>query len=195
MDTKGELVRGVLSGDDKAWSALVREYAPLVWAVARRHRLSRADAADASQNTWIAVARRLPTLRRPERLAGWIATTARRECLKIHAARGREIPADRLDVPEPSGVVAGCGVADLDGPEPAVLRSARDRLLWQAFASLPGRCRDLLGLLAQAPELTYAQLGAALGINVNSVGQTRGRCLDLLRRRLAVLDVREEWAG
>jgi RNA polymerase sigma factor (sigma-70 family) len=184
MNTESDLVRGVLAGDDAAWSALVREYAPLVWSVARRHRLSRADAADASQNTWVAVALRLPTLRRPDRLAGWIATTARRECLKIHAASGREIPADRLDV-EPAA----------DDPQLTVLRGARDRLLWQAFASLPARCRDLLGLLAQAPELTYAQLGRALGIKVNSMGQTRGRCLDLLRRRLAILDVGEEWAG
>ena len=76
-----------------------------------------------------------------------------------------------------------------------MLRSARDRMLWQAFAALPGRCRDLLGLLAQAPELTYPQLGRALGINVNSVGQTRGRCLALLRRRLAMVDIREESAG
>ena len=69
------------------------------------------------------------------------------------------------------------------------------RDLLQAFASLPGRCRHLLGLLAQAPELTYPQLGRALGINVNSIGQTRGRCLALLRRRLAMLDIREESAG
>lgn len=185
MDTERDLVHGVLSGDDAAWSVLVREYAPLVWAVARRHRLSRADAADAAQNTWIAVAQRLPTLRHPDRLAGWIATTARRECLKIHAARGREIPADHFEAPEPAD----------GGPESVVLRSVRDRVLWQAFASLPGRCRALLGLLAQSPELTYPQLARALGIKVNSVGQTRTRCLDLLRRRLAVLDIREESAG
>ncbi len=185
MDTRSDIVRRVLSGDDAAWSALVGRYAPLVWSVARRHRLSRADAADAAQNTWVAVAERLPTLRRPDRLAGWIATTARRECLKIHAEHGREVPADRLDAPGPAD---GC-------PEPAVLRSARDRELWRAFASLPGRCRDLLALLAQAPELTYPQLGRALGISVHSVGRTRGRCLDLLRRRLATFDVREEPAG
>ncbi|MGH3762299.1 RNA polymerase sigma factor [Actinophytocola sp.] len=182
MDTERDLVTAALSGDDAAWSALVREYAPLVWSVARRHRLSRADAADASQNTWVAVAERLPTLRRPERLAGWIATTARRECLKIHAERGREVPADWFDAPEPAE----------RGPEPAVLRSARDRLLWEAFASLPGRCRGLLGLLAEAPELTYPQLSRALGIKVNSVGQTRGRCLELLRRRLESADIRGE---
>jgi DNA-directed RNA polymerase specialized sigma24 family protein len=53
----------------------------------------------------------------------------------------------------------------------------------------------LLGLLAHAPGLTYAQVSRALGINVNSVGQTRGRCLEVLRRRLAILDIREESAG
>jgi len=185
MNTDGDLVREVLSGDEAAWAVLVREYAPLVWSVARRHRLSRADAADASQNTWIAIAGGLATLRHPERLAGWIATTARRECLKIQAAGAREIPADRLEVLEPADT----------GPEPAALRSARDRLLWQAFASLPGRCQDLLELVAQAPELTYAQLGRALGMKAGSVGQTRGRCLELLRRRLATLDIREESAG
>lgn len=185
MNTDSDLVRGVLSGDDGAWAALVGEYAPLVWSVARRHRLSRADAADASQNTWIAVARGLATLRHPDRLAGWIATTARHECLKIRSAVAREIPADWIDAPEPTEI----------GPEPAAMRSARDRLLWQAFASLPARCRDLLGLLAQAPELTYAQLGQALDIKVNSVGQTRGRCLEILRRRLEILDIREESAG
>lgn len=185
MGTESDLVRDVLSGDAAAWSALVREYAPLVWAVARRHRLSRADAADASQNTWIAVAQGLSALRRPDRLAGWIATTARRECLKIHAMRDREIPAEHFDTPGPTD----------GGPESVVLRSARDRVLWQAFESLPGRCRALLGLVAQSPELTYPQLARALGIKVNSVGQTRTRCLDLLRRRLAMLDIREESAG
>jgi RNA polymerase sigma factor (sigma-70 family) len=185
MATEGELVRRVLVGDDRAWAELVGEYAPLVWAVARQHRLSQADAADAVQNTWIAAAEHLPRLRHPERLAGWLATTARRESLRIRADRRREIPAAQFDEPEPVEY----------GPEPRALRSARDRVLWEAFASLPDRCRELLGLQAHAPELTYAQVSRALGMNENSIGQTRGRCLAILRRRLAILDVREESAG
>ncbi|HEY0447560.1 sigma-70 family RNA polymerase sigma factor [Actinophytocola sp.] len=185
MTTERELVLGVLSGEDGAWSELVRRYAPLVWSVARRHRLTTADAADVAQNTWLATAQNLRKLRDPERLAGWIATTARRECLNLLAHGCRETPADWFDAPE----------VPERGPEPLVLRSARDQLLWRAFASLPERCRALLGLLAHAPGLTYAQVSRALGINVNSVGQTRGRCLEVLRRRLAILDIREESAG
>lgn len=72
--------------------------------------------------------------------------------------------------------------------EPRVLRDIRDRLLWDAFARLPARCRKLLGLLAHAPELTYVQLSRALGLQVASIGRTRGRCLTELRRRLTRLE-------
>lgn len=177
-----EVVTRARSGDQQAWCELVRRYAALVWAVAREHRLNRADAADASQNTWIALAENLDTLREPRRIAGWLATTARRECLRIHAARRREVPAEWLD--EPVG-----------GPEPTVLRAARDRALWRAVAALSESCRRLLRLYAHAPELTYADLCAALGLAEGSIGPTKGRCLRQLRRQLAILDVREESAG
>jgi RNA polymerase sigma factor (sigma-70 family) len=177
-----EVVARAREGDQQAWSELVRRYAALVWAVAREHRLSRADAADASQNTWIALAENLGSLREPKRIAGWLATTARRECLRIHAAHRRELPAEWLDEPVP-------------GPEPTVLRAARDQVLWQAVAALSESCRRLLRLYAHAPELTYADLCAAVGLAEGSIGPTKGRCLKQLRRKLAILDVREESAG
>lgn len=169
-----ELITRATTGDEQAWHELVREHSPIVWAVTRAHRLRGADAADASQNTWAALAEHLPKLRKPERLPAWLATTARRECLRIMLRGRREVPLDDVEIP----------TAD---PEPPALRSARDQLLWRAFAMLPLRCRQLLGLLAHAPELTYVQLSRALGININSIGRTRGRCLDQLRRKLTIL--------
>jgi DNA-directed RNA polymerase specialized sigma24 family protein len=68
-------------------------------------------------------------------------------------------------------------------------------LLWRAFSALPERCQRLLGLLAYAPELTYGQLGHALGIKLGTVGPLRGRCLHQLRRQLAVRGLREGVAG
>ena len=168
-----ELIHRASRGDEEAWHELVHRHAAVVWSVTRAHRLRGADAADASQNTWAALAEHLPKLRNPDRVAGWLATTARRECLRILLQGRREVPLDGIEI----------GTYE----EPAVLRSARDRLLWQAFGTLPDRCRQLLGLLAHAPELTYVQVSRALGIKVNSIGQTRGRCLDVLRRRLVLL--------
>jgi RNA polymerase sigma factor (sigma-70 family) len=172
------LVRRAAAGDQSAWRDLVHRYSTLIWSVTRAHRLSLADAADAAQHTWTAFAEHLPTLRHPERVAGWLATTARRESLRILVLRGREVLADQLEDADPPE----------HGPEPQALRSARDRMLWRAFATLPERCRQLLGLLAHAPEMTYVQVSRALGIKVNSIGQTKGRCLAVLRRRFTSLN-------
>jgi RNA polymerase sigma factor (sigma-70 family) len=160
------------AGDENAWQELVRRYTPVVWKTARSLRLDGADAADAVQNTWVACAEHLPTLRRPERLAAWLTTTARRESLRILLRGRREVPVAEVDD------VPGTG------PESQVLRADRDRLIWAAFDELSPRCRQLLGLLAFAPELTYAQVSRAVGLQESSVGRTRGRCLDELRRRL-----------
>lgn len=181
MDT-AELARRAAIGDQTAWRDLVDRHAGLVWRIARAHRLDEADAADVSQSTWIALAERLPSLRSPERLSAWLATTARRECLRVIAHRGREVrAAEWADVVDYAG--------EEWWPETATLRGERDDALWRAFSALPDRCRSLLGLLAFAPDLSYAQLGRAVGIAVSSIGQTRGRCLDALRRRLVSLEV------
>ncbi|HEV2783058.1 MAG TPA: sigma-70 family RNA polymerase sigma factor [Actinophytocola sp.] len=184
----GELLRLARGRDQAAWNEIVRRYGPVVWRVAMAQRLDPADAKDVSQNTWFALAERLDRIREPERLAAWLATTARREALRVHDLRRLEArPSwwpDDLEDPD-----AECW------PEPHVLRSTRDRLLWRAFAELPDRCRRLLGLLAHAPDLSYAQLGRALGMKAGSVGPARGRCLYELRRRLAVLGYGEETVG
>lgn len=171
------LARLAANGDQDAWREIIRRFLPLVWAVAKAHRLDVADAADVSQNTWVALTRHLPRLRHPERLAAWLATTARRECGRLQALRRREVTTDHIDLP-----VGG------HGPEAEAMRAARDQLLWQAVASLPDRCQRLLGMLVRTPELTYDQLGRTLGLKTGSIGSTRGRCLAALRRRLTALD-------
>ena len=187
LDAAG-LVALARARDQAAWQELVRRYAPLVWRVARAHRLDPADAGDVSQHTWITLAERLRTLRRPDRLAAWLATTARREALRVRASRSRELRPEWW----PDTVADPCPE---HWPEQHALRTARDRLLWRAFGALPDRCRRLLGLLAHAPELSYAQLAAAVGMKPGSVGRARGRCLDELRRRLAGLGIGAEAAG
>lgn len=170
-------MRAAGRGDQSAWRELVRQYNALVWTVAREHGLPAADAADVTQATWLALAQQLSRLRDPDRLAAWLATTARRHSLRVLAIRRRETPLDWVDTHTVVDSV-------VDGPEAAVLAADQDGALWQAFGSLPERCRQLLRLLAHAPELSYAQAARALGIGLGSVGPTRSRCLAALRRRL-----------
>ncbi|HEX5120436.1 MAG TPA: sigma-70 family RNA polymerase sigma factor [Pseudonocardiaceae bacterium] len=162
-----ELVGRAAAGDADAWRALVDRYRGVVWAVARAHRLPDADAADVSQATWLSLAQHLHRLRDPDRVAAWLTTTARRESLRVLAVRRREPPVD-LSTMELA----------VDGPE------AGGDAVWRALRGLPERCRALLRLIAYTPDLSYAQAARALGIPAASVGQTRGRCLAVLRRRL-----------
>jgi RNA polymerase sigma factor (sigma-70 family) len=168
-----ELVADAVAGDPAAWRALVARYQGLVWAVARTHGLPDADSADVSQATWLNLAQHLHRLREPDRLAGWLATTARRESLRVLAVRRREAPFELADL---ESVV--------DGPETLAVDEDTDGALWRALHGLPARCRALLRLIAFSPDLSYAQAARALGIRPGSVGQTRGRCLAVLRRKL-----------
>src|SRR4051812_18610995 len=72
-----DLVGAARAGDRAALGRLTSRYANVVWATVRRMRLCDADAHDAVQNTWLAMIEHLGDLRDAERLAGWLATTAR----------------------------------------------------------------------------------------------------------------------
>ncbi|MFD1151376.1 RNA polymerase sigma factor [Saccharothrix hoggarensis] len=174
--TNTELIFRARAGDASAWNEIVRRYARLVWAVPRSHRLSPDDAADVCQAAWLALAENLARIERPERLGAWLVTTARREALTVLRLRGRErVVHDLGDVPD-----------DALSPEDTALAGDAGPRLWRAYVTLTDRCREILRLAAFAPDLTFAQVAAAVGVPVNSLGATRGRCLAVLRRRIGV---------
>lgn len=167
-----DLVNRASTGDSDAWRELVDRHTPVVWAVIRAHRLRGADAADVMQNTWVALTEHLPRLRKPDRLAAWLATTARRECLRVLVHGRREVPLEEIEPPAPASLE---------------FHSDREQLLWAALGRMPRRCRELISLLVHAPELTCVQVSRALGIKVTSLSRTKGRCLDQLRRKLILM--------
>ncbi|MGE5636909.1 MAG: RNA polymerase sigma factor [Nocardioidaceae bacterium] len=172
---RAALVRAAARGDRPAWNALVREFSGLVWAVARAHGLGQADAADVSQTTWLRLVEHFDRINDPERLGAWLATTARREALRVRRVAQAQPPTDQLD--------------ELDSPdevavEARLLTRERDAALWQAFARLPERDRALLRLLVAEPQPSYKDVAAALGMPVGSIGPTRARCIERLRCEL-----------
>jgi RNA polymerase sigma factor (sigma-70 family) len=169
-------VRRAAAGDKDAWDAIVESFSGLVWTVANGHRLGQADTAEVMQTTWLRLLENLDRIREPERLGGWLATTARRESLRMLRLRGRELPTD-------DETTFGRETGAVPSPEDAVLDRDRDRRLWGAFAQLNDRCRQLLHLVivVQPP---YAEVAAAMEMPIGSIGPTRARCLDRLRRLL-----------
>lgn len=169
------LVAAARAGDAAAWNALVDRYNRLVWSVARSFRLSTADAADAVQMTWMRLVENLDRITEPERLASWLGTTVRRECLQHLRRSGRE-RADR-----------GTDVLDTvpDGAPPvdaALLDDERDRALWQAMGMLGEKCQQLLRVLMASPPPPYSAVAAALDMPMGSIGPARQRCLAQLKK-------------
>jgi RNA polymerase sigma factor (sigma-70 family) len=184
-DEVAELVAAAQRGDDSAWRALVARYLDLVWAIARGHSLDHCDAADVTQTTWMRLHEQLPRLTEPSRVGAWLATTARRESLKVARERRRQVPVlltERYGERALSALAAPPADESIRGAD-----SERDRMLWQAFGELTPSCQALLRALTADPPPRYSELSAALGMPIGSIGPTRARCLDRLRANLLSL--------
>jgi RNA polymerase sigma factor (sigma-70 family) len=173
--TVTELVSAAADGDGRAWEEIVARYGDLVRATVAGFRLQQADAADAMQNTWLRALERIGTVRDPERLGGWLTTTAARECLAVLRRSKREMPVDAF-----VDQIAWTGPT----PETRVLRAERDRAVDAAVAQLPTRRRELVDAIFRGPDTDYAQVAQVTGMPVGSIGPTRGRALVELRGRM-----------
>jgi RNA polymerase sigma factor (sigma-70 family) len=172
-----DLLERIACGDAAAFVELMRRYDALVGATVRNCHLSHADAADAVQNTWMRLLERSSTIREPEKLGGWLATTARRECLVEIRRRRHELQYD------PSGMEYPC----LDPtPEDLAIREDTRRALRHATEGLVGRARELINALYSDPTVEhYTDLAKHLQMPIGSIGPTRARALRSLRRELS----------
>jgi RNA polymerase sigma factor (sigma-70 family) len=183
-----DLVRAASEGNQPAWDRLVDLYSGLIWSIARGHGLSHSDAADVSQTTWLRLVEHLGRIRQPERLGGWLASTARHECLRVLRRSAWQTPlggeAD-LDALAPGHAVTSSG-------EEVLLAVERDAALWRALGELSPRCRLLIRVLLAEPRPSYEAVAEALDMPVGSIGPTRARCLDRLRQNAELAGVATE---
>jgi len=167
------LVRAAAAGDAAAWEALVHRFTPALRAAARGFRLSPHDVDDVVQSTWLAALTHIDQLRRPEAIIGWLLVTARREALRTLQLGTREVVT--LD-PEPP---------ESPGPSPqeaAVIQAERREAVLAAVVRLPETQRQLVNELFGPSGLSYAELASKVGMPIGSIGPTRERTLERLRR-------------
>jgi RNA polymerase sigma factor (sigma-70 family) len=173
------LVTRASGGDQGAWHELVDRYAPLVYTICTRYRLSNPDIEDVGQNVWLLLVEQLGKLREPAALPGWLATTTARECLRVVTAASK---AERLGTGlDDSVIFIDDAVIDEE-----LLVAERNAALRAAFAELPPRCQQLLSMLLSDPPHSYADIHRELGIPVGSIGPQRARCLERMRRSSAL---------
>lgn len=177
MSTDADLVRRCLDGDRLGWADLLARYGDLIYGLFHRAGLDKTSAADGFQEVSILLWKSLKKLRRAESLVPWIATTTKRIAWRMkQRSRSR---ADRdAAVARPEADTGG-------GPDDTVARLEEEQRVREALATLGERCRRLLAALYFQPgEGGYDEVAERLGIPRGSIGPTRQRCLEGLRREL-----------
>ena len=170
------LVSRALDGDPTAWPELVERLKRPAWKVVVSFRLEREEANDAFATTMLRLYEYLGKVREPEKLPSWITTVARNEVHAILRARRRSDAVAMLV--EPGAAPSAEDEIDQDADLRPALRAA--------FEQLPELWQRLLLLVMTDPPTPYAEISATLGIPVGSIGPTRQRCLEHLRRSAAL---------
>ncbi len=166
------LVQAALANDNAAWADLVGRFDGMLRTIARSYRLSPADVDDVLQTICLRLHQQLDRLRAPNAIAGWLATSIRRESLRVLQTHVREQLTDDTELLEG---------AEVGRPDTELLAAERNDVLQRALDTLPAHQRRLMVLLSTAPE-DYRKISAALDMPTGSIGPTRARGLARLER-------------
>lgn len=174
------LVRRCRDGDDGAWQLLVARYSDLAYSIALRCGLDRDAAGDVVQDVFLNLYKSLRRLRRTDRLVAWVSKASRhaswRMARSLRARRSREQAVSRSE-------------ATRERLPPAELaRLEQVHRVRMAYGRIGERCRRLLdALFVKAPQPSYEEIAADLGLAVGSIGPIRRRCLEKLAGALEEL--------
>ncbi|MHB9130625.1 MAG: RNA polymerase sigma factor [Armatimonadota bacterium] len=165
------LIEATLTGDVEAFGKLVRKYQHLLVASARHLTRNADDAEDVAQDALVDAYKNLRRLHDRSKFRAWLFGILRHKCLTYLQRRGPEnLPLDDMQdtLPAPE---------EMSGVELAEL-----------LDGLPLAYREILAA-RYIQELSYEEIAAALGTNVNTVrvrccrARERMRELFIARRR------------
>src|SRR5258705_12253273 len=171
------LVSECLRGNEQAWSLLIDKYKALIYSIPVKYRLPPHEAADVFQATCAELLVRLPALREARALPKWLMQVAHHECYRWKRQQQRVVSRDaEPDLPEPETPPIA---------ETVLQQTQEEQMLREAMGVLSPQCRRLVELLFfETPPRPYADVAAELGLALGSIGFTRQKCIERLRRRL-----------
>ena len=168
------LVLKAREGDPSAWSELVARFGTMIAAIGRRYRLTPPDVAELQQTTWLRLVENVNRIEQPERVGGWLATTARRESLQLLRKAAKYHGAT-------DQMLANTPDRHLPEPDAGPIAEERDAVLRAAWDRLGPRCQQLLSVLVTDEAPSYKDVSRLLQMPLGSIGPTRQRCLKHLR--------------
>ncbi|SRR5258706_1737989 len=171
------LVKECLAGNEEAWALLIDKYKALIYSIPVKYGLPPHEAADVFQSTCMELLTHLAELREPKALPNWLIQVAHHKCHRVKLQAQRLVSRDaEPDLPEPETPAMA---------ESLVLQTQEEQMLREAMRSLTPQCRRLVELLFfETPPRPYAAVAAELGLALGSIGFTRQKCIERLRRSL-----------
>lgn len=167
-------------GDQRAWSQLIDHFQGLVFSSIRRCRLPEDDAAEVFHSTFVALFQHLDRIDEPKAIGRWLVTTAMRDAIR----RFHSIKKQATDAMSQFGEGAGFDLPSEENLEDEVVQREEAHAARLALAKIDTRCQELLRALYSEEESSYQEITARLGITMGSIGPTRARCIEKLRKVL-----------
>ncbi|MBV9303718.1 MAG: sigma-70 family RNA polymerase sigma factor [Acidobacteriaceae bacterium] len=170
------LVQDCLAGKEEAWSALIEKYKNLIFSIPIKYGFSPEDATDIFQSVCLGLLQELPQLREPRALAAWLIQMTSHKCFRWRRDQKRFVETEAQGIRSDESPAM---------PEAILAELEREQILREALTELSPDCRRLVDLLFfENPPIPYEDLARNFGMAKGSIGATRMRCLEKLRRWL-----------
>jgi RNA polymerase sigma factor (sigma-70 family) len=158
--------------DEAAFTQLLRRHGPMVIGVGRRLLRQEADAEDVFQATFLLLARKASTIRKPESVGSWLHGVARHLALKAQSRAARRKAHERR----------AAAMRDTTATAREAWQELREALD-QALQGLPEHHRSVL-LLCYLEGRTQEKAARQLGCPLGTVRSRLARARQLLQARL-----------
>lgn len=173
-----ELVNRCLGNDPAAWKELIRRISPVVFSVCRSMKLTREESFDIFGQVSYLLLTHLDKLKSPDKVLAYVGTTTRRE---VYALSRRASLHENVDDYQGSDLRLAGG----ESPDKQFEESQESELVARAMVQLPKRDFDLIKALFFDEEgASYEETSKKLKIPVSSIGPTRARSLQRLKKLL-----------
>lgn len=179
-----ELVIRCCKNDAQAWQFLIAKYRRLAFAIALRH-LSRGEAEDVVQETFLALHLAIQKNRPPLNLAGWVVKTTKDEVksfLRKNSAQKRSYRFDATSIFTSTPTIStafGASVAS------HVKEAGMAEVLWEIIDTLPRTHRIILKAMLTNEDVTDRELTKRAGLkNTHSVAVQRNKAIANLKNKL-----------
>lgn len=180
------LIERIRSGTEveESFRLLFKRYYRLVKRYFAERGMAPEDCENLSQETFLAVYRALPELRRGERFDGWLFSIARRvfaDEVRRKVAHRKRAPVVSLEG-QPEGIESVLSPPDLEPLQQALDRERRQQL-YRSLEGLPEQMRQCAALRL-GHGLKYREIAGVLGISEDAVHVQLARARRRLKREL-----------